>query len=234
MVDIEQVVATIQARWGQRSLQKLRTRLATLRLCHLPTGFPELDRALGIGGLPCGQISEIFGRPTSGATTLAYRVIASAQEQGKRAVYFDIGAAFDPDYASHCGVQLERLLLVRPENIKQGLNIIQQLVLSQSLGVLVLDCIGQDRRQHQILLAGLIRLRSVLAKTLCALLLIKSIRLFCFCATVRLQIERERWLYRKRNIKGYSALVSVLKNKYAPAGNSARITIALPVGEGRA
>jgi recombination protein RecA len=96
-------------RWGQRAL-RIFGQPTTESLAVLPTGFAELDTALGIGGLPRGRMSELLSMPTSGKTTFALRTLAQAQALGDRAGYVDLPAIFDPEYAAWCGVDLADLL----------------------------------------------------------------------------------------------------------------------------
>src|SRR5580700_1613815 len=93
------------------------------------TGFEALDRALA-GGLPRGCITEIFGGPSGGKTTLALEIVAHAQEEGLSAAWIDAERAFDPAYAIDRGVSLERLPVARPETAEESLEIARQLALS--------------------------------------------------------------------------------------------------------
>ena len=114
-------VAAIQQRWGTQALRRWGEAPAyrqgqaarAVEAPHIPTGFPALDQALGIGGIPRGRITEMMGAPTSGMATLALKVIASAQSRRDMAAYVDLGYTFDPDYAARCGVTPDKLLLVR-------------------------------------------------------------------------------------------------------------------------
>src|SRR5258708_5676351 len=109
---LDDLVTQIQERFGPSALHKQ----AWLRENpHISTRFPLLDRALGIGGIPRGRIPEIASTPTSGMGSLALRLIGSAQKEGDQAVYVDSDCTFDAEYAAHSGVDLDRLLIVRPE-----------------------------------------------------------------------------------------------------------------------
>src|SRR5215212_8639903 len=103
----------------------------------IPTGSLALDLALGMGGIPKGRITEIYGPEGAGKTTLALSVIAQAQQQGGTACYIDTEHALDLRWATTLGVDLERLVLCRPEHGEQALQVAEVLIGSGSLEVLV-------------------------------------------------------------------------------------------------
>ncbi len=120
----------------------IRTKLA--RMQHqsaeaLPTGFPCLDEALGVGGLPRGRIVELFGPSSAGKTTLALQVIAHAQEKGLSAAWIDADHAFDPAYAAQLGVNLAALPVGQPESAEEAIEVIRQLAISGAVDLIVLD-----------------------------------------------------------------------------------------------
>jgi len=109
----EKTISALQARLGKRTIQR-GVEQVEQTISFIPTGFVELDQALEIGGIPHGRISEIIGIPTSGMATIALKIIANAQENGKTAVYLDLSQSFDPDYAARCGFGVEQLIVTRP------------------------------------------------------------------------------------------------------------------------
>lgn len=119
---LTQALDAIHRRWGSEVLRPL-AGLASPSVC-IPTGYSDLDRVIN-GGIPCGQITELSGAPTCGVTTLALKVVAQAQLRGRLGVYIDLARSFDPGYAVHCGVQLEGLLIARPEDPAGALDILQ-------------------------------------------------------------------------------------------------------------
>src|SRR5262245_17389867 len=127
----------IQRRFGTHTLRRLQTAPTAQEIPHIPTSYLLLDRALGIGGIPCGRITELIGRPTCGMDTLAFRIMASAQHQGNTAVYVDMDATFNPLYAGACGVNVEAMLLVRPPVLKDGFDIADILIRGKGVGVMV-------------------------------------------------------------------------------------------------
>jgi len=108
----------------------------------IPTGCPTLDAALGVGGIPRGRITEVYGPDGAGKTTLVLSVIAQAQQHGGTACFIDTEHALDLAWATTVGVDLERLVLCRPEHGEQALQVAELLVRSGSLDVLVVDSIA--------------------------------------------------------------------------------------------
>jgi recombination protein RecA len=108
----------------------------------IPTGSPALDAALGVGGIPRGRITEAYGPEGAGKTTLALSVIARAQQAGGTACFIDTEHALDLAWATTLGINLERLVLCRPEHGEQALQVAEVLIDSGSLDVLVVDSIA--------------------------------------------------------------------------------------------
>lgn len=108
----------------------------------IPTGSLALDQALGIGGIPRGRITEIFGPESSGKTTLATHIVAEAQKLGGTAAFIDAEHAFDPNYAEALGVDIDNLLISQPDTGEQALSVVDTLVRSGALDVLVVDSVS--------------------------------------------------------------------------------------------
>ena len=108
----------------------------------IPTGSLALDLALGIGGIPKGRITEIFGPESSGKTTLAQHIIAEAQKRGGTVAYIDAEHAMDPSYARNCGVDVDELLISQPDTGEQALEITEALVRSSAIDVIVIDSVA--------------------------------------------------------------------------------------------
>ena len=106
------------------------------------SGSFSLDLALGVGGYPRGRIVEMFGPEGGGKTTLAIHAIAEAQKEGLKAVFIDAEHAFDPLYAENIGVNLNELLITQPDNGEQALEITEELVRSQQVGIIVIDSVA--------------------------------------------------------------------------------------------
>src|SRR5512136_1910064 len=107
---LELAIGQIEKRFGKGSIMKLGETAGLPPIEAIPTGSLALDLALGIGGIPRGRITEIFGPESSGKTTLAQHIIAEAQKKGGTVAYIDVEHAFDPKYAMDCGVSIDDLL----------------------------------------------------------------------------------------------------------------------------
>jgi recombination protein RecA len=108
----------------------------------IPTGSIALDLALGIGGVPRGRVTEIYGPESSGKTTLCQHIIASAQHAGGYAAFIDAEHALDRLYAAHCGVDTNNLLISQPDTGEQALEIVDSLVRSNAIDVIVIDSVA--------------------------------------------------------------------------------------------
>jgi recombination protein RecA len=239
---LDMAVSAIQRRWGPKALRRWGQEARIAQIPHISTGFPNLDKALGIGGVPRSRITEVLGAPTSGMATLTLKVIANAQAQGDIAAYLDLSQTFDPDYAARCGVDLDRLLLARPHTGVEALEILYSLIASRGAGVLVFDSISQliaESHGPQAISIALRRLAGALAHAPCALIFLTPLHFGDADSTdnypsgfalphytaVRLLIEKEQWLRKRRDVRGYQARVTVLKNKLGPSGKSVSIAI---------
>lgn len=132
----------IEKQFGKGSIMRLGEEKATVQVEAIPTGALSLDIALGVGGMPRGRVVEIFGPESSGKTTLALSVIASAQKRGGQAAFVDAEHAFDSTYAKKLGVNLDNLLISQPDSGEQALEITELLVRSNAIDVIVIDSVA--------------------------------------------------------------------------------------------
>ena len=132
----------LEKRFGKGAIMKLGESSSRLAVESIPTGSISLDLALGIGGIPRGRVTEIFGPEASGKSTLAFHIIAQAQNQGGIAAYIDVEHAFDPTYAAHCGISLDDLWISQPDTAEQALEITETLVRSGAVDVIVIDTVA--------------------------------------------------------------------------------------------
>lgn len=139
---LELAVGLIEKRFGKGSIMKLSEAAAKTSVEAIPSGSLALDLALGIGGIPKGRITEIFGPEGSGKTTLAQHVIAETQKAGGSAAYIDVEHALDPIYATHCGVNLDDLLISQPDTGEEALEIAEELVRSGAVDIIVIDSVA--------------------------------------------------------------------------------------------
>ena len=112
------------------------------RVTSISTGSISLDMALGVGGVPKGRVTEIFGAESSGKSTLTYHIMASAQREGGTAAYIDAEHALDPAYAEKCGIDVNELLVSQPDTAEQALEICEYLVRSGVVDVVVIDSVA--------------------------------------------------------------------------------------------
>ncbi|MDD3520148.1 MAG: recombinase RecA [Actinomycetota bacterium] len=139
---IENALAQIERTFGKGSIMKLGDSGPLRDIESVPSGSIELDMALGVGGIPRGRVTEIFGPESSGKTTLALHVIANAQKGGGVAAFIDAEHALDPNYAKSLGVNTEELLLSQPDSGEQALEICEILLKSAALDVIVIDSVA--------------------------------------------------------------------------------------------
>ena len=139
---LEVAVGQIEKQFGKGSIMRLGARNAISPTEAISTGSISIDYALGIGGLPRGRVTEIFGPESSGKTTLALQVIAEAQRAGGLAAFVDAEHALDAEYAKKLGVDIDNLLVSQPDNGEQALEIVEVLVRSGSVDVVVVDSVA--------------------------------------------------------------------------------------------
>lgn len=140
-VALDKAVTDIVKRYGDGSIMRL-GEAHQMMVEAIPTGALSLDLALGVGGIPRGRITEIFGPESSGKTTISQHIVAEAQKNGGTCAYIDMEHALDPVYASRCGVDVESLLISQPDTGEQALEITETLVRSGAIDVIVIDSVA--------------------------------------------------------------------------------------------
>jgi recombination protein RecA len=138
---IDLALSQIERRFGKGAIMKLGD-AAQVQVEVIPTGSIALDLALGVGGVPRGRITEIYGPESSGKTTLCQHIIANAQRAGGFAAFVDAEHALDPVYAARCGVDTNNLLISQPDTGEQALEIVDSLVRSNAIDVIVVDSVA--------------------------------------------------------------------------------------------
>ncbi len=138
---IDAALANIEKKFGKGSIMRLGERPHE-EVGSISTNCLSLDAAIGVGGFPRGRIVEVYGPESSGKTTLALQVVASAQNAGGIAAYIDAEHAMDPDYAEKLGVNIDELLISQPDSGEQALDIAETLVRSASVDVIVIDSVA--------------------------------------------------------------------------------------------
>jgi recombination protein RecA len=135
-------IAQIEKSCGKGSIMKMGSDTARVRVESIPTGAINLDSAIGVGGIPRGRVTEIYGPESSGKTTLCLHVVANAQRAGGVAAYIDAEHALDTEYAAKLGVDVENLLVSQPDTGEQALEICEILVRSGAVDVVVIDSVA--------------------------------------------------------------------------------------------
>jgi len=138
---IEHALNQIERRFGKGAIMKL-GEASKIQVDVIPTGSIALDLALGVGGIPRGRITEIYGPEASGKTTLCQHIIANAQRAGGYAAFIDAEHALDRTYAERCGVDINNLLISQPDTGEQALEIVDALIRSNALDVVVIDSVA--------------------------------------------------------------------------------------------
>jgi recombination protein RecA len=188
---LEMAIHQIERQFGKGSIMKLGEHSARFEVPAVPTGALALDLALGIGGIPRGRVTEIYGPESSGKTTLALQVISEAQKLAGMAAFVDVEHALDPYYARQLGVDIDNLYVAQPDTGEQALEIVETLVRSNAIDVVVIDSVaalvpraeleGEMGDSHVGLQARLMsqalrKLTAIVSKTRTACIFINQIR----------------------------------------------------------
>jgi recombination protein RecA len=139
---LEMALAQIEKQFGKGSVMRLGEAAKNNQVEAIPTGSLALDLALGIGGIPKGRVTEIYGAESSGKTTVALQVVAQAQKAGGVAAYVDAEHAVDPTYAKNLGVDIDNLIISQPSTGEEALEIMDALVRSNAVAIVVLDSVA--------------------------------------------------------------------------------------------
>jgi len=188
---IEQALKEIRTKFGDEAITVFGSGTPK-KIPAVSTGSIGLDAALGVGGLPCGRIIEIFGPESSGKTTLALHVIAEAQKANGIAAFVDAEHALDPEYARRIGVKLAELLISQPDTGEQALDIVESLVRSGNVDVIVVDSVaaltpkdeieGEMGQQHvgkqaRLMSQALRKLTAIVSRSKTIVIFINQIRM---------------------------------------------------------
>ena len=138
---LDAVLGNITKRFGEGSIMRL-GEATHLQVETIPTGSLAIDIALGVGGIPRGRVTEIYGPESAGKTTLCQHIVAETQKRGGVAAYIDMEHALDPSYAARCGVDIDNLYISQPDTGEQALEIAEQLVRSGAVDIIVIDSVA--------------------------------------------------------------------------------------------
>jgi recombination protein RecA len=184
-------VSQIEKSFGKGAIMKMGADGAKVKVDAIPTGAINLDAAIGVGGIPRGRVTEIYGPESSGKTTLCLHVVANAQKQGGTAAFIDAEHALDTDYAGKLGVDVDKLLVSQPDTGEQAMEICEILVRSGAVDVIVIDSVaalvpkaeieGEMGESHMGLQARLMsqalrKLTGAIARSNCSVIFINQLR----------------------------------------------------------
>ncbi len=189
---VEAAIAQLERQFGKGAIMRLGEKEKRIEVRAIPTGSLSLDIATGIGGIPRGRITEIFGQESSGKTTLALHIVAQAQRAGGVAAFIDAEHALDVHYAEKLGVKVDDLLISQPDTGEQALEIAEVLARSGGVDVIVVDSVAalvpaaelegemtdqQVGLQARLMSKAMRKLTSVIAKTETAVVFINQTRM---------------------------------------------------------
>ena len=187
---LETALANIEKQFGAGAVMRLGQH-STLNIEAISTGSLSLDMAIGVGGVPRGRVVEIYGPESSGKTTVALHIVASAQKEGGTAAFIDVEHALDPVYAAALGVDIDALLVSQPDTGEQALEICEALVRSGAIDVVVIDSVAAmvpkaeieglmgDSHvglQARLMSQALRKLTGIIGKTKCVAVFINQLR----------------------------------------------------------
>lgn len=232
---LESTVALLQKRYGAQAIKSAAEVQPPKKPGYISTGFAALDAITGCNGLPLGALTLLSGAATSGIVTLAYKALLHAQQSTPKTWQFnvailDLTDTFDADYVARCGIDLERLLVIRPQLETTTIDLILDLVKSGELRALLIDSLPDLTRQpaaYRHLNARLPALLQLLRPVPMALIVIDEIaapwrRLLNLDrswqvrqqAALHIELRRERWLTKQNDLVGYRAEATVIKSEW--------------------
>jgi recombination protein RecA len=188
---LELAIGQIERQFGKGTIMRMGSVDSNVQIEAIPTGSPALDLALGVGGIPRGRVTEIYGMEASGKTTLTLHILAEAQNMGGTVAFVDVEHALDAAYAQNLGVDTEALLISQPDFGEQALEVVDYLVRSGAVDVIVLDSVaalapkaeleGDMGDSHVGLQARLMsqalrKLTSSISRSRCAVVFINQLR----------------------------------------------------------
>lgn len=219
---IQQVLADIQSRWGDRALRPARDLMAAPRL--LPTGIPRLDDLIG-GGLPVGALSAVIGTATSGGVTLSLTLIARTQADNGEAVFIDLPQTFNAASAADCGVAVDRLLVARPPDALAAFALARDVAASRAVDLVVID-LGLSSAPG----AAVDRLLPTLHTAPAAVLVLGTAP--PRSAALLLRFTCDRWLMGAWDVIGCRVQAELLAHPRRPAGAQTQFNLRFALARG--
>lgn len=215
---LEDIINQINRKWGHQAIRPAHQ--INREVTKIKSGFTGLDAILD--GIAKGHVSELAGRPTSGLTTLGHYIAASAQKAGDNVVYVQMDNTLDGNHALQCGVKLDKLLSVETQAVSASLDVVREVVSSGVVGLVVLN-LHALRQRNLDLQRILLDIRS----SDCAVVVLLPSYSQSNVASLRLVVQRQRWLRRGQQVLGCLSSVIIQKNKLGHAGNHALLLMPL-------
>lgn len=241
---LQNAIKQMEHRWGAGVV--VPARIAPSHVDGIPTDFAELDQLTGTGGIPLHSVTLLSGNPTSGKLTVAYKILSQAQqsvplERRHSVAILDLGASTDPDYLTRAGVDLDRLLLIRPQMEKQTLRAILDLVKSRELRAILVDSLPDllvSRDAASMVEQMMPQVNLALKSADCALLFLdesqpawlpplaaETSRAVRHYASLHIEFTRRGWIESDGELTGYHIQAKLLKSRATHQGESTATAI---------
>jgi len=244
---LESAIVAVQQRYGEQSLRRADDPALQRIPPHISTGFGSLDALTGCKGLPLNANVLLTGRMTSGKLTVAYKALAAAQAGAGRArdaatvAILDLARTASPDYLARCGLDVERVLIARPDSGQAAVDLALDLVRTRGVRAVLADSLAEIAAESEgarHLAANLGKLNRLLDGSGCVVMWIDEpepawMRLLNWdrgaalrqYTALHLSFQQEQWVEQAKGLAGYTAQVRLVKSRWARAGATATISI---------
>lgn len=215
-IQVTDVINTIHQKWGQNAIQTA-SKISNQREI-LKTGFSSLDSL--IVGVPQRSITQYVGQPTSGMTTLIYKLIAETQSKNQHIVYVDMGTSFSGGYAMSCGVDLDDVVLIEAQEESLVLDVLIEVVRSKLVSLVVLNLLSLKSIK--------LNWRKVLPEiwvSPCAVVILTQSHIYQDWVSLRLHVIHKQWVHYESDIVGCLSKITIDRHRYGNVGKSVVLTI---------